>query len=85
MRLPSKGETAAFHGPHDFNLDPLEMAQIILAQPTSRLEERNVVRILPAQVERGGSLGHVLVDRATTQQVGHDLILGVGVGTVIHD
>ncbi len=83
MRLPSKGETAAFHGPHDFNLDPLEMAQIILAQPTSRLEERNVVRNPPSTGGARWLARHSPCRRATTQQVGHDLILGVG--TDYHD
>ena len=47
---PVERETAAFHGPDDFNLGPLEVGQIFLAQRTPIVEERNVVQVFPAPV-----------------------------------
>ena len=51
---PVERETAAFHGPDDFNLGPLEVGQIFLAQRTPIVEERNVVQVFPAPSAVGG-------------------------------
>ena len=52
---PVEGETAAFDGPHDFDLGPLEVAQIFLTQPTPLLEERTSSRSFHLQVPSGAT------------------------------